>query len=464
MLDSLTQRLSKVVKTLRGQARLTEENTKEMLREIRIALLEADVAIPVVKEVISKIREKAMGAEVIGSLTPGQALVGIVNDELAKIIGGDDSPGQRQINLATQPPAIILLAGLQGAGKTTTAGKLGKWLKEELKKKVLTVSTDVYRPAAIEQLKTVAESAGIDFFPSTVEEKPLDIAAKALDYAKKHFYDVLIVDTAGRLAIDEQLMNEIAELENFLHPIETFFVVDAMLGQDAVNTAKAFGEKLPLSGIILTKVDGDSRGGAALSVRYVTGKPIKFIGVGEKLTGFQAFDPQAMAGRILGMGDIVSLVQEVRQTVDTEKAQKFVEKIKKGDAFTLEDFKDQIGQMRKMGSFSSLLEKLPAQFAEMAGQVDDEKAQKQISRTEGIINSMTPQERRKPEIIKASRKRRIAAGSGTSVQEVNRLLKQFEQSRDVMKMMKRGGIGKMMRALKGFGGGRFPGMPGMGGF
>lgn len=337
-------------------------------------------------------------------------------------------------------------------------------MKEELKKKVLTVSADVYRPAAIEQLKTVAESAGIDFFPSTVEEKPLDIAAKALDYAKKHFYDVLIVDTAGRLAIDEQLMNEIAELENFLHPIETFFVVDAMLGQDAVNTAKAFGEKLPLSGIILTKVDGDSRGGAALSVRYVTGKPIKFIGVGEKLTGFQAFDPQAMAGRILGMGDIVSLVQEVRQTVDTEKAQKFVEKIKKGDAFTLEDFKDQIGQMRKMGSFSSLLEKLPAQFAEMAGQVDDEKAQKQISRTEGIINSMTPQERRKPEIIKASRKRRIAAGSGTSVQEVNRLLKQFEQSRDVMKMMKRGGIGKMMRALKGFGGGRFPGMPGMGGF
>lgn len=464
MLDSLTQRLSKVVKTLRGQARLTEENTKEMLREIRIALLEADVALPVVKEVISKIREKAMGAEVIGSLTPGQALVGLVNDELAKIIGGEDRPEDRQINLATQPPAVILLAGLQGAGKTTTAGKLGKWLKEEMKKKVLTVSADVYRPAAIEQLKTVAEGAGIDFFPSTVDEKPLDIAAKALDYAKKHYFDVLIVDTAGRLAIDEQLMTEIAELESFLHPIETFFVVDAMLGQDAVNTAKAFGAKLPLTGIILTKVDGDSRGGAALSVRYVTGKPIKFIGVGEKLTGFQPFDPQVMAGRILGMGDIVSLVQDVRNTVDAEKAQKFVEKIKKGDAFTLEDFRDQIGQMRKIGSFSSLLEKLPSQFAEMAGQVDDEKAQKQISRTEGIINSMTPQERRKPEIIKASRKRRIAAGSGTTVQEVNRLLKQFEQSRDVMKMMKKSGIGKMMRAFKGLGGGRFPGMPGMGGF
>uniref|UniRef100_UPI00272D0308 signal recognition particle protein n=1 Tax=uncultured Parasutterella sp. TaxID=1263098 RepID=UPI00272D0308 len=342
---------------------------------------------------------------------------------------------------------------------TTTAGKLGKWLSEEKKKKVLTVSADVYRPAAIEQLKTVSEQAGISFFPSSTDEKPLDIAKKALDYAKLHFYDVLIVDTAGRLAIDEQMMNEVAELENFLHPIETFFVVDAMVGQDAVNTAKAFGEKLPLTGVILTKVDGDSRGGAALSVRMVTGKPIKFIGVGEKLTGFQRFDPQAMAGRILGMGDIVSLVDEVRKNVDVEKAQKFAEKMRKGDSFTLEDFKDQLAQVKNMGSFSSLIEKLPAQFAQAAGQVDDEAAKKQIARTEGIINSMTPHERRKPEIIKASRKRRIAAGAGTSVQEVNKLLKQFEQSREMMKMMKKGGMGKMMRAFRNLGG-RFPGMGG----
>ncbi len=458
MLDSLTQRLSKVVKTIRGQARLTESNMQEMLREIRIALLEADVAIPVVRDLIARIKEKALGTEVQTSLTPGQALVGIVHDELTQVIGGSDPESAREINLSVQPP-VILLAGLQGAGKTTTAGKLGKWLSEEKKKKVLTVSADVYRPAAIEQLKTVSEQAGISFFPSSTDEKPLDIAKKTLDYAKLHFYDVLIVDTAGRLAIDEQMMNEVAELENFLHPIETFFVVDAMVGQDAVNTAKAFGEKLPLTGVILTKVDGDSRGGAALSVRMVTGKPIKFIGVGEKLTGFQRFDPQAMAGRILGMGDIVSLVDEVRKNVDVEKAQKFAEKMRKGDTFTLEDFKDQLAQVKNMGSFSSLIEKLPAQFAQAAGQVDDEAAKKQIARTEGIINSMTPHERRKPEIIKASRKRRIAAGAGTSVQEVNKLLKQFEQSREMMKMMKKGGMGKMMRAFRNLGG-RFPGMGG----
>lgn len=459
MLDSLTQRLSKVVKTITGQARLTEANTQEMLREVRIALLEADVAIPVVRELISRIKTKAMGEEVVGSLTPGQALVGIVHKELTEVIGGGDDPKASELNLAAQPPAIILLAGLQGAGKTTTAGKLGLWLKENTKKKVLAVSTDVYRPAAIDQLQSVSAQAGIDFFPSFPNEKPLDIAEKALDYAKRHFYDVLIVDTAGRLAIDEVMMNEVAALEQFLHPIETLFVVDAMVGQDAVNTAKAFGEKLPLTGVVLTKVDGDSRGGVALSVRHITGRPIKFIGVGEKITGFQRFDPQAMAGRILGMGDIVSLVDDVRRSVDVKEAQKIAEKIKKGDNFDLDDFKAQLAQVKNIGSFSSLLEKLPAQFAEAAGQIDDEKAKKQVARTEGIINSMTPQERRKPEIIKASRKKRIAAGAGVTVQEVNQLLKQFEQSRDVMKMMKKGGMAKMMRAFRGLGG-KFPGMGG----
>lgn len=460
MLDSLTQRLSKVVKTITGQARLTESNTQEMLREVRIALLEADVAIPVVRELINRIKAKAMGEEVQGSLTPGQALVGIVHQELTAVIGGEDPAGASELNLATQPPAIILLAGLQGAGKTTTAAKLGRWLTREKQKKVLTVSTDVYRPAAIDQLKSVSEQAGVDFFPSTPQEKPLEIAEKALDYAKRHFYDVLIVDTAGRLAIDEVMMNEVASLEKAIHPIETLFVVDAMVGQDAINTAKAFGEKLPLTGIILTKVDGDSRGGAALSVRYVTHKPIKFLGVSEKINGLQRFDAQAMAGRILGMGDIVSLVDEVKEAINVKEAQKIAEKIKKGDTFDLDDFKAQLSQMKNVGSFSSLLEKLPAQFAQAASQINDADAKKKIARTEGIINSMTIRERREPEIIKASRKRRIAAGAGVSVQEVNQLLKQFEQSRDVMKMMKKGGIAKMMRAFKGFGGGRFPGMGG----
>ncbi len=460
MLDSLTQRLSKVVKTIRGQARLTEANTQEMLREIRIALLEADVAIPVVRDLIARIKTKAMGEEVIGSLTPGQALVGIVHKELTAVIGGEDSVEKREINLAVQPPAIILLAGLQGAGKTTTAGKLARWLITERHKKVLTVSADVYRPAAIDQLKTVSEQAGADFFPTTSADKPLDIAAKSREYAKLHFYDVLIVDTAGRLAIDQQMMDEVADLEKALNPIETFFVVDAMVGQDAVNSAKAFGERLPLTGVILTKVDGDSRGGAALSVRYITGKPIKFMGVGEKLTGFQYFDPESMASRILGMGDIVSLVQEVKNTVDVKETKKLADKIKKGDDITLEDFRDQISQMKNLSSFSSILEKLPSQFAEAAQSVDDEQAKKMVGRTEGIINSMTPKERRKPEIIKASRKRRIAQGAGVSVQEVNRLLKQFEQSREVMKMMKKGGVAKMMRAFRGLGGNRFPGMGG----
>jgi signal recognition particle subunit SRP54 len=425
---------------------------------VRIALLEADVALPVVRELIAKIKEKALGEEVQASLTPGQALVGIVHKELTAVIGGTD-PAASQINLAAQPPAIILLAGLQGAGKTTTAGKLGRWLKNEKKKKVLVVSTDVYRPAAIDQLRTVAEQAGIEFYPSASNEKPLDIAQAALDYAKRHFFDVLIVDTAGRLAVDEVMMEEVASLEKAISPIETFFVVDAMVGQDAVNTAKAFGERLPLTGVILTKVDGDARGGAALSVRCITGKPIKFMGTGEKLQGFQPFDPEAMAGRILGMGDIVSLVDEVRQSVNVEEAQKLAAKLKKGDSFDLEDFKAQLGQMKNIGSFSSLMEKMPAQLAQAAGQIDDAKAKKQLARTEGIINSMTPHERRKPEIIKASRKKRIAAGAGVTVQEVNQLLRQFEQSREVMKMMKKGGMAKMMRAFKGLSG-RFPGMGG----
>lgn len=446
MLDSLTQRLTKVVKTIRGQARLTESNMQDMLREIRIALLEADVAIPVVKDLIARIKEKALGTEVQTSLTPGQALVGIVHDELTKVIGGEDPENVREINLATQPPAIILLAGLQGAGKTTTAGKLGKWLKEEKKKKVLTVSADVYRPAAIDQLQTVSQQANIDFFPSTPNEKPLDIARKALEYAKLHYYDVLIVDTAGRLAIDEQMMNEVSDLEKFLNPIETFFVVDAMVGQDAVNTAKAFGEKLPLTGVILTKVDGDSRGGAALSVRMVTGKPIKFMGVGEKLNGFQRFDPQAMAGRILGMGDIVSLVEKAQQQFDEKQARELEEKLRR-NRFDFNDFKKQINQIKKMGNIKDLAAMIPGVGKAIKDVDIDNNAFKSV---EAIIDSMTPKERENPEIINTSRRRRIAAGSGTTIQEVNRLMKQFE---DMRKMMRAASTsmrnpGKMMAQMR----------------
>ncbi len=466
MLDSLSQRLSKIVKTMRGQARLTEENTKDMLREVRIALLEADVALPVVREVLSRIKEKAMGEEVVGNLNPGQALVGVVQRELTAVIGGDVPPNEREINLHVQPPAVILLAGLQGAGKTTSAGKLAKYLIEEKRKKVLTVSADVYRPAAIEQLKTVTAQAGAEWFPSETGQTPLNIAAAAVDYARRKFFDVLIVDTAGRLAIDEAMMTEVAELNSFLKPAETLFVIDAMLGQDAVNTAKAFNERLPLTGIVLTKVDGDSRGGAALSVRYVTGKPIKFVGTGEKLGGFDAFDPESMASRILGMGDIVGLVKDVQKSIDMAQAEKLAQKLSKGDRFDLNDFRGQLLQMSNMGSFSSMLEKLPAQFQSLAGQVNDEDAKRTVRRTVGIIDSMTPFERRKPELIKASRKKRIAAGAGVPVQEVNRLLKQFEQSQDMMKRMKKGGLSKMMRALGGMGLGRggFPGMGGFGGF
>lgn len=458
MLDTLSSRLSRILKTMRGQARLTEENTRDMVREIRLALLEADVALPVVRDLIARIKAKAMGEEVIGNLNPGQALVGVVERELTSVIGGDLPPEERTIRLNVQPPAVILLAGLQGAGKTTTAGKLAKWLKETQNKKVLTFSADVYRPAAIDQLKAVTEQAGCDFFPSTPEQKPLDIARDAMDWARRHFYDVVIADTAGRLAIDEQMMQEVSDLSAYLKPAETLFVIDAMLGQDAVNTAKAFNERLTLTGIILTKVDGDSRGGAALSVRMVTGKPIKFVGVGEKLTGFEPFNPEQMAGRILGMGDIVALVKDVQKSVDIEQAQKLAQKIKTGERFDLNDFKAQISQMKSIG-VSGLIDKLPAQFQEAAAKVKDKDVNKTIGRTEGIINSMTPKERRNPDLIKASRKRRIAAGAGVSVQEVNKLLKQFEQTREMMKRMQKGGLAKMMRALGNFGGfgGGFPG-------
>lgn len=458
MLDTLSSRLSRILKTMRGQARLTEENTRDMVREIRLALLEADVALPVVRDLIARIKAKAMGEEVIGNLNPGQALVGVVERELTSVIGGDLPPEERTIRLNVQPPAVILLAGLQGAGKTTTAGKLAKWLKETQNKKVLTFSADVYRPAAIDQLKTVTEQAGCDFFPSTPEQKPLDIARDAMDWARRHFYDVVIADTAGRLAIDEQMMQEVSDLSAYLKPAETLFVIDAMLGQDAVNTAKAFNERLTLTGIILTKVDGDSRGGAALSVRMITGKPIKFVGVGEKLTGFEPFNPEQMAGRILGMGDIVALVKDVQKSVDIEQAQKLAQKIKTGERFDLNDFKAQISQMKSIG-VSGLIDKLPAQFQKAAAKVKDKDVNKTIGRTEGIINSMTPKERRNPDLIKASRKRRIAAGAGVSVQEVNKLLKQFEQTREMMKRMQKGGLAKMMRALGNFGGfgGGFPG-------
>ena len=450
MLDNLTQRLTRVVKTLRGQARLTEDNIADALREVRMALLEADVALPVVRDLVARIKEKAIGQAVIGSLTPGQALVGVVHRELTELMGGTHIG----LNLAAQPPAVILMAGLQGAGKTTTTGKLGKLLLERMKKKVLAVSADVYRPAAIQQLKLVAEQAGIDFFPTQASDKPAVIAAAALDFARKHYYDVVLFDTAGRLAIDEAMMREVAELHAALQPVETLFVVDAMLGQDAVNTARAFNEALPLTGIILTKLDGDARGGAALSVRHVTGKPLKFAGVGEKLTGLEEFHPERMASRILGMGDVLGLIEEAQRGVDQEKAQELAQKLKTGKGFDLNDFKEQIGQMRKMGGMAGLLDKLPAQFAQAAQQAGSQVEDKTVRRLEGIINSMTPLERAKPDLIKASRKRRIAAGAGVQVQEVNRLLNQFEQTQKMMKQFSKGGLQKMMRGMKGM----LPGM------
>jgi len=458
MLENLTHRLSRVVKTIRGEARLTEANTQEMLREVRLALLEADVSLPVVREFVANVKEKALGAEVVGSLSPGQALVGVVHRELTALMGGDLGPDASELSLAMQPPAIILMAGLQGAGKTTTTGKLARWLTEgghvahgrkTGKKKVAVVSADVYRPAAIEQLKTVAAQVGVEWIASDPTQKPVDIARSALDYAKRHHFDVLIVDTAGRLGIDEAMMLEIRLLHDVLKPIETLFVVDAMQGQDAVNTARAFADALPLTGVVLTKLDGDARGGAALSVRHVTGKPLKFVGVSEKLDGLEPFHPERMAQRVLGMGDILSLVEQAQQNIDVAEANKLAAKIKSGDKFDLNDFKDQLAQVKKMGDMSSMLEKLPAQFAQAAGQLQSGQAEKQMRRTEGIINSMTPLERSKPELLKASRKRRIAAGAGVPVQEVNRMLNQFEQMQGMMKQMKKGGMAKMMRAMGG---------------
>ena len=465
MASSLTDRLSHLVKTMRGQARITESNVQDMLREVRMALLEADVALPVVRDFIARVKDKALGQEVVGSLNPGQALVGIVHKELTRTMGEVDEQGELKsatsdINLATQPPAVVLMAGLQGAGKTTTTAKLAKYLIEKRRKKVLTVSADVYRPAAIEQLKTVTAQAGAEWFPSAPDQKPVAIAQAALDHAKRHYFDVLLVDTAGRLAIDEALMAEIRDLHGALKPSETLFVVDAMQGQDAINTAKAFSEALPLTGVVLTKLDGDSRGGAALSVRQITGVPIKFAGVSEKIDGLEAFDAERHAGRVLGMGDIVALVEEVTKGVDVAAAQKLAAKVQSGDGFDLNDFLAQISQMKKMGGLSNLMDKLPSQLASKASGADMDRAERDVRRMEGIICSMTPLERRKPELIKASRKRRIATGAGVPVQEVNRLLNQFDQMQTMMKKMRGGGLMKMLKRMGGMGGmGGFPGMP-----
>jgi signal recognition particle subunit SRP54 len=448
MLDNLTERLGRIAKTLRGEARLTDANIQEALREVRMALLEADVALPVVRDFIAIVREKAIGSDVAGSLTPGQALVGIVQRELTRLIGGPTA----SLDLAVVPPAVILLAGLQGAGKTTSAGKLARLLRQDMRKKVLLVSCDVYRPAAIAQLETLAGQVSVDFFPSSPDQDPVAIALAAVDWGRRHYHDVVIVDTAGRLAIDDAMMREIAALHAAVKPVETLFVVDAMQGQDAVNTAKAFGAVLPLTGVILTKLDGDARGGAALSVRQVTGAPIKFAGVSEKLDGLEVFHPERMAMRILGMGDVLGLIEGAQRQVDAGEAQKLAKKVKSGKGFDLEDFKAQLGQMKKMGGMQGLIDKLPGELARAAQgtQVDD----RAIRRLEGIINAMTPAERAKPEILKASRKRRIAAGAGASVQEVNRLLAQFEQTQKMMKMVAKGGMQKMMRGLKG----AFPGL------
>jgi len=448
MFDTLSQRLARVVKTLKGEARLTEANTEAMLREIRIALLEADVALPVVRTFIAGVKEKALGQEVLQSLTPGQALVGVVHQQLTELMGGQTA----ELNLATTPPAIILMAGLQGAGKTTTVGKLAKRLRAQ-KRKVLTVSCDVYRPAAIEQLKTVTAQVDADWFPSTPDQKPVDIARAAVQWARTHYHDVLLVDTAGRLGIDAEMMAEIRALHETLKPIETLFVVDAMQGQDAVNTARAFGETLPLTGIVLTKLDGDSRGGAALSVRHVTGQRIKFAGVGEKLDGLDVFHPDRMAQRILGMGDIVALVEEAQKGIDQAAAEKLAAKIKSGNRFDLSDFLSQLEQMGKMGGLSSLVDKLPSQFKQAAAGADMNKAEREMRRMRGIIQSMTLKERAKPELLKASRKRRIAAGAGVPVQEVNRLLSQYDQMATMMKKVQKGGLKNLMRGMRGMMGG-----------
>ena len=451
MFDNLSQRLQVTLKRLRGQGRLTEENTREALREVRLALLEADVALPVVKDFIEHVRVRAAGQEVLASLTPGQALIKVVHDELVTLMGA----ANERLNLATRPPAVILVAGLQGSGKTTTVAKLARLLREREKKSVMVVSADVYRPAAIEQLQKLAAAVGAEFFPSRADQKPVDIARAAVEEARKRMMDVLIVDSAGRLHVDEPMMQEIRAVHAALEPVETLFVVDSMTGQDAVNTAKAFNEALPLTGVILTKTDGDARGGAALSIRQVTGKPIKFMGVGEKPAALEPFYPDRVAARILGMGDVLGLVEQASQVADQEKAQEFARKVAKGKGFDLEDFRDQMLQMEKMGGLASLMEKLPG-AGEVSEAAKSQLGDRQVRRTVAIINSMTPQERRFPDTIRGSRKRRIAAGSGTQVQDVNRLLKQFDQMQKMMKRMGKGGLQRMLRDVKG----RLPGMPG----
>ncbi|MDE0951420.1 MAG: signal recognition particle protein [Halioglobus sp.] len=444
MFESLSERLSLSLRTIKGKARLTEENIQETMREVRMALLEADVALPVVKEFVDAVKQRAVGQDVMKSLSPGQVFLKIVQTELETMMGS----ANEGLNLAATPPAVIMLAGLQGAGKTTTVAKLAKLLAERDKKKVTVVSADVYRPAAIKQLETLAAEVGADFFPSDIGQKPVDIARAALEHARIKFSDVLIVDTAGRLAVDKEMMAEIAELHAAVTPVETLFVVDAMTGQDAANTAKAFGETLPLTGVILTKVDADTRGGAALSVRSVTGKPIKFLGVGEKTAALDPFHPDRLASRILGMGDMLSLIEEVEQKVDKKKAEKLARKVKKGKKFDLEDFRDQLQQMNNMGGITGMLDKLPGMgnMAQMAQQNLD---MKMFTRMEVMINSMTPKERRNPELIQGTRKRRITQGSGTQVQDLNRLLKQHKQMQKMMKKMKGGGMEKMMRGLEG---------------
>lgn len=450
MFDSLTDRLGKTLKTLRGQGRLTEANIKDSLREVRMALLEADVALPVVREFVEHVRERALGEEVMQSLTPGQALIKIVNDELVTLMG----EACEELDLSTRPPAVILMAGLQGAGKTTTVAKLSRWLIERKKKTVLVASADVYRPAAIEQLKTLAGEVGAQFFPSDVSQDPVAIAQGAVEQGRKQAADVVIIDTAGRLHIDDDMMAEIKRVHAAIDPVETLFVVDSMTGQDAANTAKAFNEALPLSGVILTKTDGDARGGAALSIRHITGKPIKFLGVGEKTTALEPFHPDRLASRILGMGDVLSLIEEAQHKVDHKEAEKLAKKVAKGKGFDLEDFRTQLQQMQNMGGITALMDKLPG-MGNMAGAVKNVD-ENQFKRLEAIISSMTMQERQFPAIIKGSRKRRIAAGSGTQVQDVNRLLKQFTQMQKMMKKMSKGGMGKMLRGMKG----RMPpGMP-----
>ena len=449
MLENLTDRLQSVIKTIRGQSRFSEENISNAMREVRIALIEADVALPVVKYFIDRVKDKALGAEVLKSISPGQAIIKIVQDELTELMGSANAP----LNLSTKPPAVILMAGLQGSGKTTTAAKLAKILSEQ-KKKVLLVSADVYRPAAIDQLKTLALSLNIECYNSSDKEKPNNIAIDSMAYAKKHYVDVIIFDTAGRLGIDDLMMKEIKQLHKTLAPTETLFVVDSMQGQDAVNTAKAFGDALPLTGIVLTKLDGDSRGGAALSVRHITGQPIKYIGVSEKTNGLELFHPERMASRILGMGDIVSLVEDAQKNVDIKEAEKLADKVKSGKNFDLVDFKSQIMQMKKMGGVGAMMDKMPAQIAGAASKINPEDGDKSLVQIEAIINSMTPLERAKPDLLKARRKIRIAQGSGTQVQDINRLLKQFEEMQKMMKMFSKGGMGKLMRGLSG----RFPGM------